>query len=84
VTSGASAKRFTPPMTDNAIRIAPLRERTHTMIVRVPQKISDAVYDLATKNDVLPRDVVCFAIEQLISDSKGEQPKTRRFWKLAG
>jgi hypothetical protein len=45
-------------MTEDAMRIAPLRERTHALIVRVPQKISDAVYDLASKNGVLPRDVV--------------------------
>jgi hypothetical protein len=57
-------------MTEDAIRIAPLRERTHTLIVRVPQKISDAVYDLAARNDVLPRDVVCFAVGRLLTDTE--------------
>ena len=57
-------------MTEDTFRIAPLRERTHTLIVRVPPKISDAVYDLATRNGVLPRDVVCFAIERLLKDNE--------------
>jgi hypothetical protein len=70
VTSGASAKGTTFPMSEDAIVIAPLRERTHTLVVRIPQAISDAVYDLATKNGVLPRDVVCFAIERLIAPNK--------------
>jgi hypothetical protein len=65
-------------MTEDAIRIAPLRERTHTLIVRVPQNVSDAVYDLAARNDVLPRDVVCFAVGRLLKDNEAAKPSDEK------